>query len=65
MIIFRRNHITDMIIRENFKDKIIKRIIFRAKIKNKELIENLYNADFEDVLMLYVDSLESCQEFCV
>lgn len=57
MIIFRRNHITDMIIRENFKDKIIKRIIFRAKIKNKELIENLYNADFEDVLMLYVDSL--------
>jgi len=46
-----------MIARELFKEKIIKRLIFRAKIKNKNTIENLYNADFEDVLMLYVDSL--------
>lgn len=47
----------DMIARKLFKEKIIKRLIFRAKIKNKNTIENLYNADFEDVLMLYVDSL--------
>lgn len=46
-----------MIARKLFKDKIIRRFIFKAKVKNKETIENLYNADFDDILMLYVDGL--------
>ena len=46
-----------MLTKDLLKDKIIKRLIFKTKIKSKNTIENLYNADFEDVLMLYVDSL--------
>jgi hypothetical protein len=46
-----------MLTKDLLKDKLIKILIFRAKIKKKNTIKNLYNADFEDVLMLYVDSL--------